>query len=409
VDDRAGSDAPQSETVSPQTRSPNGATGRGPRTIAVANQKGGVGKTTTAVNLGASLALAGERVVVVDLDPQGNASTALGIEPARRSPSSYDVITGNAEARSALKATTIEGLYGLPATVDLAGAEIELVGAFAREAILKRALEPLRDEATVVLVDCPPSLGLLTVNALCAADEVLVPIQCEYFALEGLGQLLKNLRLIQLNINPSLRLNGIVLTMYDARTKLAEQVVGEIRAYFGPAVYATVIPRSVRLSEAPGFGVPIAAYDPGSPGGKAYRSLAAEFLGRVPPAEPIGTLAGDAGPPLGSVGRRADQVDGRITPAEPPGAAPVTRVHAADRDAGEAGQGAVGAGTTFATGPALEAFTPSSEEPPERPITENGGRTVLAGGALAGNHAPATITKPRRPWWRFGRSKGESR
>ena len=279
MDDRAGSDAPQSESVSPETRSPKGAAGSGPRTIAVANQKGGVGKTTTAVNLGASLALAGERVVVVDLDPQGNASTALGVEPAERSPSTYDVITGAAKARAALRTTPSRASMACPPRVDLAGAEVELVGQFAREAVLKRALEPIRDEDGGAR-RLPAFAGLLTVNALCAADEVLIPIQCEYFALEGLGQLLKNLRLMQQNINPSLRLNGIVLTMYDARTKLAEQVVGEIRAYFGPAVYATVIPRSVRLSEAPGFGAP----DRGVRSGLTRRGRRTVVRRRVPRA-----------------------------------------------------------------------------------------------------------------------------
>jgi chromosome partitioning protein len=255
-----------------------GATGRA-RVIAIANQKGGVGKSTTAVNLGACLAEKGQKVLVVDLDPQGNASTGLGIDHAARSASTYQVLTAGLDIREAVIATEMVGLSAVASTIDLAGAEIELVTQFSRESRLARALDPVRDEFDFILLDCPPSLGLLTVNALTAAGELLVPIQCEYYALEGLGQLLKNVRLVQQNVNPQLRLTGIVLTMFDARTKLAEQVVSEVRAFFGGRVYDAVIPRSVRLAEAPGFGRPITMYDPGSKGAVAYRHLADELLG----------------------------------------------------------------------------------------------------------------------------------
>jgi chromosome partitioning protein len=249
------------------------------RVIAIANQKGGVGKTTTAVNLGACLAEAGKRVLVVDLDPQGNASTGLGVERGDRRPTAYEVLMGDADVREAVVGTEVEGLWAVPSTIDLAGAEIELVSQFSREARLARALGSVVDDYDFVLVDCPPSLGLLTVNALTAADELIVPIQCEYYALEGLGQLLRNVRLVQQNVNPRLRLTGIVLTMFDPRTRLADQVVAEVRAYFGDRVYDNIIPRSVRLAEAPGFGRPIIRYDPQSKGAAAYRALAREVLG----------------------------------------------------------------------------------------------------------------------------------
>ena len=241
----------------------------GARVIAIANQKGGVGKSTTAVNLGACLAEVGRKVLVIDLDPQGNASTGLGIEHESRKGTTYQVLTGQIEIQDALVETDLEGLWALPSTIDLAGAEIELVSQLSREGRLARAIDPLRSEFDFILLDCPPSLGLLTVNALTAADELLVPIQCEYYALEGLGQLLRNVRLVQQSVNRRLRLTGIVMTMFDARTKLADQVVAEVRAYFGGRVYDAIIPRSVRLAEAPGFGKPIIRYDSDSNGARA--------------------------------------------------------------------------------------------------------------------------------------------
>jgi chromosome partitioning protein len=246
----------------------------------VANQKGGVGKSTTSVNLGAALAEMGQRVLVVDLDPQGNASTGLGIDHSRREVNTYQVLTAGVPAEDAVVDTEVPNLSAIPSTIDLAGAEIELVSQFSRETRLTRALDPIKAAYDYVILDCPPSLGLLTVNALTAATELIVPIQCEYYALEGLGQLLRNVRLVQQNVNPKLRLSGIVLTMYDSRTKLAEQVVAEVRRYFGSRVYDTVIPRTVRLSEAPGYGQPITQYDPTSKGAQVYRALAREVLQR---------------------------------------------------------------------------------------------------------------------------------
>jgi chromosome partitioning protein len=250
-------------------------------TVAVANQKGGVGKSTTAVNLGAYLALAGARVLVVDLDPQGNASTGLGLDHRQIEPSVYDVLMGDSDAASAIRRTPVGNLDVLPSTIDLAGAEVELVNAFSRETRLRQALGAVRYTYDLVFIDCPPSLGLLTVNALAAADELLIPIQCEYYALEGLGQLLRNVDLVRVNLNQALHIGGIVLTMYDGRTRLAEQVVQEVRKHFTDLVYQTVVPRSVRLSEAPGYGVPIALYDPLSRGGIAYRDLALELADRT--------------------------------------------------------------------------------------------------------------------------------
>jgi len=254
----------------------------------VANQKGGVGKSTTAVSLGAALAEMGRRVLVVDLDPQGNASTGLGIRHDQRRVTVYDVLASDAPIMEAVVQTPVPNLFGVPSTIDLAGAEIELVSQFSREMKLRRAMEPLRERGfDFVFLDCPPSLGLLTVNAMAAAEELIVPIQCEYYALEGLGQLIKNVRLVQQNVNPALRLSGIVMTMFDPRTKLSEQVVEEVRRYFGDRVYDTIIPRTVRLSEAPGFGQPITVYDPRSTGAKRYRELAGEVIHKEPADEPV--------------------------------------------------------------------------------------------------------------------------
>jgi chromosome partitioning protein len=250
-----------------------------PRVIAVANQKGGVGKTTTAVNLGAALAELGYRVLIVDLDPQANATTGVGIDARSFDLSMYDVLMRDAKIEDAVEPTSMKNLFIAPATIDLAGAEIELVPAFSRELKLRRALESIAGDFDFTLVDCPPSLGLLTVNGLAAADEVLVPIQCEYYALEGLGQLLRNVQLVMSNLNERLKLTTIVLTMYDGRTKLAEQVAQEVRSHFGNKVCRNVIPRTVRISEAPSFGQPITAFDPGSRGAIAYRELAREVSG----------------------------------------------------------------------------------------------------------------------------------
>jgi chromosome partitioning protein len=253
-----------------------------PRILAIANQKGGVGKTTTAVNLGAGLADLGYRVLIVDLDPQGNATTGLGINARNLVASVYDVLLADTPAVDCIEPTSVRNLFLVPATIDLAGAEIELVPAFSRELKLRRAIERLDGDFDFTLVDCPPSLGLLTVNGLAAASEVLVPIQCEYYALEGLGQLLRNIRLVQSNLNPRLELTTIVLTMYDARTKLADQVAREVRGHFGPRVCRTIVPRTVRLSEAPSFGQPIIVFDPTSRGAIAYRELAKEVSGGAP-------------------------------------------------------------------------------------------------------------------------------
>jgi chromosome partitioning protein len=253
-----------------------------PRVMAVANQKGGVGKTTTAVNLGACLADIGYRVLVVDLDPQGNASTGLGVNIRDLQGSMYDVVLHDLPIEDCVEATSVRNLFCAPSSLELAGAEIELVPAFSRELRLKKALDEVRDDYDFVLIDCPPSLGLLTVNAFAAATEVVVPIQCEYYALEGLGQLLRNVNLVQKNLNQSLEVSAIILVMYDARTKLADQVVNEVREHFGEKVCRQVVPRTVRLSEAPSFGQPIIAFDPSSRGAIAYRALAKEVSGGTP-------------------------------------------------------------------------------------------------------------------------------
>jgi chromosome partitioning protein len=253
-----------------------------PRVLAIANQKGGVGKTTTAVNLGAALAELGYRILVVDLDPQGNATTGLGVNARNLEASVYDVILHDVPIEDCIEPTNLRNLFLIPATIDLAGAEIELVPAFSRELRLKRAIDSVLDDFDFVLIDCPPSLGLLTVNALAAAHEVAVPIQCEYYALEGLGQLLRNIERVRANLNPSLTVTTIIMTMFDARTRLAEQVVAEVRSHFGDRVCRSVVPRTVRLSEAPSFGQPIIVFDPSSRGATAYRELAREVSGGAP-------------------------------------------------------------------------------------------------------------------------------
>jgi chromosome partitioning protein len=253
-----------------------------PRILAIANQKGGVGKTTTAVNLGAALAELGYRVLVIDLDPQGNATTGLGVNPRNLEASVYDVIMHDAPLEDCIEPTSLRNLFVVPATIDLAGAEIELVPAFSRELKLRRALEAVLDDFDFCLIDCPPSLGLITVNGLAAATEVVVPIQCEYYALEGLGQLLRNVSMVQGNLNPVLEVSAIILTMYDARTKLADQVANEVRSHFGAKVCRNIVPRTVRLSEAPSFGQPIIVFDPSSRGAIAYRELAKEVSGGAP-------------------------------------------------------------------------------------------------------------------------------
>jgi len=263
------------------------------RVIAVANQKGGVGKTTTTVNIAAALALSGKSVLVVDLDPQGNASTALGIEHTEGTPNVYEVLTGEQSLDTIVReCPDISELSGAPATIDLAGAEIELVGGDGREYRLRRAIDGYLatlhaggSTCDYVLIDCPPSLGLLTLNGLVAAREVLLPIQCEYYALEGLSQLLRTVDMVSSHLNPDLRVSAIVLTMYDGRTRLASQVVHEVRTHFGERVLDTVVPRSVRVSEAPSYGQTVLTYDANSPGSLAYREV----------AEQLDAIAGEVG------------------------------------------------------------------------------------------------------------------
>lgn len=248
-----------------------------PRVLAVANQKGGVGKTTTTVNTAAALAESGLRTLVVDLDPQGNASTGLGIENRGLETSMYHVLMQDVPLENCIEPTDVKHLFVAPASLDLAGAEIELVPAFSRETRLRAALNAVIDDYDYVLIDCPPTLGLLTVNGLAAAHEVMVPIQTEYYALEGLGQLLRNVDLVKRNLNPTLDVTTIICVMYDARTKLSDQVVQEVRDHFGDKVLHTVVPRTVRLSEAPSYGQPITTYDPRSRGAIAYRDVAREL------------------------------------------------------------------------------------------------------------------------------------
>jgi len=264
------------------------------RVITIANQKGGVGKTTSAVNIAAALAIDGARVLLVDMDPQGNASTALGLDHREGVPGIYEVLSGDAAMADVVQVCPdIANLSGVPATIDLAGAEIELVSQVAREYRLARALEAYLAEADAdglsvdyVLLDCPPSLGLLTLNGLVAAREVLLPIQCEYYALEGLSQLLRTIEMVRTHLNPQLEVSAILLTMYDGRTRLAAQVAEEVRTHFGERVLSTVIPRNVRVSEAPSYAQTVLTYDPSSPGALTYRQAAAELAQIRPHAYP---------------------------------------------------------------------------------------------------------------------------
>ena len=248
------------------------------RVIAVASQKGGVGKTTTAINLSACLAQESRRVLLIDVDPQGNASSGLGVNGNDQRTTIYEALLGQVDMREAIVPTALANLDLAPAGQRLSGAEVELVGLMAREGKLKSALAQIRQEYDFVFLDCPPALGLVTVNALTAADSVLIPLQCEYLALEGLTSLISAIRLVQDNLNPSLRIEGVLLTMYDARLNLSQQVADEARKFFAERVYKTVIPRNVKLSEAPSFGKPIVLYDPHSTGADRYRDLAREVI-----------------------------------------------------------------------------------------------------------------------------------
>jgi len=249
------------------------------RIIAIANQKGGVGKTTTAVNLGACMATLGKRVLLIDIDPQGNTTSGLGVNKADVRYCIYDIIINDVPIEEAILPTSVDNLAVLPATIQLAGAEIELVPTISREVRLRRALQALRPQYDYIVIDCPPSLGLLPVNALTASDSVLIPIQCEYYALEGLSQLLNTIRLVQKHLNTSLEVEGVLLTMLDARTNLGLQVIEDVKKFFRDKVYRTIIPRNVRLSEAPSHGEPIISYDPKSKGAETYMDLAKEVIG----------------------------------------------------------------------------------------------------------------------------------
>jgi chromosome partitioning protein len=255
--------------------------GRPKRVLAVVNQKGGVGKSTTAVNLAACLGDLGERVLLVDLDPQGNATSGFGLNRNQRDVCIYDSLLGETPIASIIEPTQVENVFVAPATIQLAGAEIELVSAMSREGRLRMILQPILSDFDFVIIDCPPSLGLLTINALTVSNGLLVPVQCEYYALEGLSKLLDSVRLVKTHLNPTLDIFGAVMTMYDSRTRLSQQVVDEVRDFFEDRVFETLIPRSVRIAEAPSHGMPVTVYDPSGRGSQAYRRLAKEVLERV--------------------------------------------------------------------------------------------------------------------------------
>lgn len=248
------------------------------RIIAITNQKGGVGKTTTSVNLSACLATLGKKVLLVDIDPQGNASSGVGVKKGELESCIYDVLIDDEDIKSVISQTQIENLYVVPATISLAGAEVELVSTISREIRLKQALSGVKNHFDYIFIDCPPSLGLLTINALTAADAIIIPVQCEYYALEGLSQLLATVRLVQKHLNTNLTIDGVLLTMLDARTNLGLQVIEEVKKYFQNKVYKSIIPRNVRLSEAPSHGKPIIIYDPKSRGAELYLELAREVI-----------------------------------------------------------------------------------------------------------------------------------
>ena len=250
------------------------------KTISIVNQKGGVGKTTTAVNMIAALGAAGKKVLLVDIDPQGNSTSGFGIDKRQLEESAYDVLINSTPAKDVIIETEFKNVSVLPANMDLAGAELELVDIKGRESRLKAALAPIYETYDFIFLDCPPSLGLITLNALCASDTIMVPIQCEYYALEGLSQLMSTVRTVKRMYNPYIELEGVILTMYDGRLNLTQQVVEEVKKYFPQKVFSTVIPRNVRLSEAPSFGEPVMYYDKNSKGSKAYEDLAMEFLSK---------------------------------------------------------------------------------------------------------------------------------
>ncbi|WP_413491008.1 ParA family protein [Brochothrix thermosphacta] len=251
------------------------------RILAIANQKGGVGKTTTAINLGASLAIIGHRVLLVDTDPQGNTSSGVGIKKAEVKQCIYDVLVGDVPLEDVIITSDVKNLDVVPATIQLTGAEIELVSTISRERRLENALETVSERYDFIIIDCPPSLGIITLNALTAANGLLIPVQCEFYALEGLTQLLNTVKLVQRHLNKNLEIEGVLLTMYDARTNLGQQVIAEVKKHFGPQVYQTVIPRNVRLSEAPSYGQPAVIYDVKSKGAEAYIELAKEVKANV--------------------------------------------------------------------------------------------------------------------------------